>query len=404
MPSPTAHALLSPSSAHRWLECTAAPLFEAQFPPTGDTKYTREGTLAHSVCELYARTHFQKLAKDEAYQREFNALVKDPAFSSEMLDTADAYVEYLTRVYNSFQTAPVVFFEQRVDLTRWVPDGFGSCDSIMIGDDRVHIVDYKHGAGVPVSAKGNPQMRLYALGALGMFRPIFGDAIKRVSMGICQPRLYDEASEDELTVEELLDWGENVVRVRAKAAYDGTGIFKPGDHCRFCRGKYQCRARANDSTALEDFKDCVTPDKAETQGNGEDLKRVLTNAEIGDLLTRGEHLVAWYNDLREYAQTALLQGDEIPGYKLVEGRSTRSIDDMDGLIDTLKQAGFDEAVLYERKPLTLTAYEKLVGKKRFGELVGDLITKPKGKPTLVTELDPRQPYSAAENDFAEIAK
>lgn len=403
MPSPTGHSLLSPSGAHRWLVCTMAPRFEEQFPPSGDTKYTAEGTLAHSVCELYARQAFDgKMTK-----RQFNAALRkfhaDENYSPEMHETAQAYVNYLTEKANGYSDKPNVFFEQRVDLSDWIPEGFGSCDCIMIGDDTLHITDYKHGVGVPVDAKGNPQMRLYALGALKMFRAIYGDAIQKVSMGICQPRLYDTPKEDCMTVQELLDWGE-MVKVKARMAFDGTGEFCPGDHCKFCRGKYQCPARAEHNTALEDFAGCVTPDKAGGITDAQartvlGLPRMLTNDEIGDLLRRGENLVSWYNDLKDYAQKALLNGEAIAGWKLVEGKSNRVIDDVDKLIEAMQKAGYDRAVLYKTEPLTLTAYEKLVGKAKFAEQFGDMISKPRGKPTLADEDDPRDPWSSAADDF-----
>ena len=408
MASPTKHALLSPSSAHRWLECTAAPRFEEQFPVPGDTKYTSEGRLAHEICELYARNTFEK----SMTKRQFNSRIKEKQkmdeYLPEMLETAQAYVNYLTEKANGYSAKPNVFFEQYVDLSDWIPEGFGSCDCVMIGDDTLHITDYKHGVGIPVEAKGNPQMRLYALGALKLFRPIYGDAIKNVSMGICQPRISDSVKEDSLTVAELLEWGESV-SVKAREAFDGTGTFCPGDHCRFCRGKYQCPARAKQNTALEDFAECVTPDKA---GDPKDpkarelvgLPRILTNEEIGDLLKRGENLVAWYNDLKEYAQQALLNGEAIPGWKLVEGRSVRTIEDFDGLIEALQKAGYDRAVLYETKPLTLTGYEKLVGKKKFADDFGGWITKPKGKPTLADKDDDREPWNSAESDFKSVTE
>ena len=402
MPSPTDHALLSPSSAHRWLECTAAPRFEEQFPASGDTKYTSAGRLAHSFCELFARNLFDGMTK-ERYDRYMAQFQADKDYEPEMLETAKAYVNYLMEKANGYTSKPNVFFEQRVDLTDWIPEGFGSCDCVMIGDDTLHITDYKHGVGVPVDAKDNAQMRLYALGALKLFQPVYGDSIKRVSMGICQPRISETVKEDAMTVAELLQWGETV-KVKAKEAYGGNGTFCPGDHCRFCRGKAQCPARAKANTALEDFAGCVTPNKAqepkdpkarETLG----LPRILTNAEIGDLLKRGEHLLAWYNDLKEYAEQALLQGESVPGWKLVEGRSNRTIDDVDGLIDDMIKAGWKREMLYETKPLTLTAYEKLVGKKQFAEKFGNRITKPRGKPTLVDENDDRNPYNSAAEDF-----
>ncbi len=254
MPTPIKHALLSASSAHRWLECTAAPRFEEQFP-SGTSEYAEEGTLAHSICELYARQYFTTVTK-----RKFNAELKKlqakERYSDEMLHTAEAYVQYLKEKALGFSSKPYVTQEIKVDFSDYVPEGFGTCDCVMIGGDTLHITDYKHGKGVPVTAVGNPQMRLYALGALKLFKPIYGDSIKNVSMGICQPRLSETASEETLTVEQLYSWGESI-KPLANEAFNGPGVFVPGEHCRFCKGKAQCRARAEQNTALEDVKDCV---------------------------------------------------------------------------------------------------------------------------------------------------
>ena len=255
MPTPRQHALLSASSAHRWLKCTAAPLFEQNFP-NGTSEYAEEGTLAHSVCELYARKKFTAMSTRK-FNSELKKLREQPLFSEEMIRTAETYVEYLTEKAMGYTSMPHVALEVRVDLSEYIPEGFGTCDCVMIGDDTLHITDYKHGKGVPVSALDNPQMRFYALGALKLYRPIFGDTIKKVSMGICQPRLSDTASEDALTVEDLLAWGDSVKPI-AKEAYDGPGTFCPGEHCRFCKGKAQCAARAAFFTGFEDFKN-LTP-------------------------------------------------------------------------------------------------------------------------------------------------
>ena len=203
MPTPRQHALLSASSAHRWLACTAAPHFEESFPD-GTSSYAEEGTLAHAICELYARKKFTVLSTRK-FNSELKKLQARPLYSDEMLRTAEAYVDYLTEKAMQYATSPHVAMEVKVDLTAYIPDGFGTCDCIMIGGDTLHITDYKHGKGVPVSAENNPQMRLYALGALRLYGPIYGDQIKRVSMGICQPRLSQEASEDALGTRPFVD-------------------------------------------------------------------------------------------------------------------------------------------------------------------------------------------------------
>lgn len=407
MPTPTNHALLSASSAHRWLSCTAAPRFEEQFP-AGTSEYAEEGQTAHSVCELYAQKQFTPMTKRK-FNAELKKLATRPYYSDEMLKTAEAYVEYLSSKALSYPSAPYVTQEVRVDFSEYVPEGFGTCDCVMIGGDTLHITDYKHGKGVVVSAVENPQMRLYALGALKMFAPVFGESIKKVSMGICQPRISDEASEDCLTVEELKAWGESIKPI-AEEAYNGPGTFCPGEHCRFCRGKAQCRARANQNTAFEDFKDLpiagketselsnLTPEARAVIG----LPPVLSDAEIADLLVRAESLVQWYKDLQEYATTAILAGKELPGWKVVAGKSNRAFTNVDDAFSKIIEAGYDEALLYERKPITLTGVEKLLGKAKFEEVLAGFVTKPLGKPTLAPQSDKREPYSSTATDFAGI--
>ncbi|MCM1508391.1 MAG: DUF2800 domain-containing protein [Ruminococcus flavefaciens] len=407
MPTPTEHAMLSASSAHRWLKCTAAPHFEEQFP-SGTSVYAEEGSLAHGICELYAKKYFTVMTK-----RKFNAELKKlqqlPHYSDEMLKTAEAYLDYLKEKAMNYKSKPYVAQEIRVDFSDYVPDGFGTCDCVMIGDDTLHITDYKHGRGVPVSAKDNPQMRLYALGALKMFTPVFGDAIKKVSMGICQPRLSTESNEECLTVEELIAWGESI-KPLAQEAYSGPGSFCPGEHCRFCKGKAKCRARADYNTAFEDFKDCIPlgkeSDELKSIPNESravlGLPPVLSDTEIGDLLVKAESLVQWYTDLKEYALSAILSGNDIPGWKVVAGTSRRAFKNTDEAIGTLIDAGYDEALIYDRKPKSLAELEKVVGKKEFGEILKDHIEKPIGKPTLVPLSDKREPYSSASSDFAGV--
>ena len=407
MPTPTEHALLSASSAHRWLACTAAPRFEEQFP-NGTSDYAEEGSLAHSICELYARKHFTVMT-NRKFNSELKKLQAKPHYSDEMLKTAEKYVDYLREKAMSYSTTPYVTFEVKVDFSDYVPEGFGTCDCVMIGGDTLHITDYKHGKGVEVSAEENPQMRLYALGALKMFAPVFGDSIKKVSMGICQPRITDDESEDGLTVEELRAWGESI-KPRAKEAYDGPGTFCPGEHCRFCKGKAQCRARADQNTAFEDFKDCAIAGKAapELQALSPETRAViglppmLSDAEIGELLVRAEGLVQWYKDLCEYATQNILNGKEIPGWKVVAGKSNRAFKDVEAAFSKVIEAGYDEALLYERKPITLTGVESLLGKAKFETLLKDCVHKPLGKPTLVPLSDKREPYSTAAADFAGV--
>lgn len=390
------HALLSASSASRWMACTAAPRFEAQFPET-TSEYAEEGRLAHSFCELKVLKKFTTSIRPSAYKTRLNKLKKEPLYTEEMDRTSDAYIEHLVEKSMGYNSQPLVNAEVRVDFSDYVPDGFGTCDCIMIGGDMLDITDYKHGKGVPVSAEGNAQMRLYALGALKKYEPFYGGMIRQVRMTIDQPRIQDAPVSETLTVDELKAWGETVKPI-AQMAYSGFGEFKPGDHCRFCRGKAQCRARAASNTALEDFKDCALPTPKNLEPGGP--SNVLTHDEIGDLLIRGLSLVQWYKDLEEFALNAILNGKEIKGWKVVAGRSNRTFTDTDAAIAAVIAAGYDESLVYERKPKTLTGLEELMGKKDFAEKIGQYVTKPLGKPTLAQLSDKREPYSSAAADFA----
>ena len=396
----SAHALLSPSAAHRWLNCTPAPRLEAEMPES-TSGYAEEGRLAHSVCELAARKKFTIMP-----QRTYNAALKklkaDPLWDDEMLATAATYVEHLTENAMKFEHTPYVALEVRVDISDYVPEAFGTCDSIMIGGDELILADYKHGKGVPVSAEENPQMMLYALGALKLYRPIYGDMIRRLTLYIDQPR-RDSYEGYSLTVEDLLAWGENTVKPKAAAAFAGLGEYEPGDWCQFCRINAQCRARANTHTALEDFKDCVlpTPEIVRNKENGliAGGLNILTHAEIGDLLVRGQSLVQWYKDLEEFALAACLNGGTIPGWKAVEGRSTRVWADQDKALETIINAGHPRELVYDTVPKSLAQLEKVIGAGPFNELVAGLIIKPHGKPALAPESDKRPAYSNAAADF-----
>lgn len=403
---PEKHALLSASSAYRWLICTAAPRFEEGLPESTST-YAEEGSLAHAIAELKVLKKFTVMSS-RSYTTRFNKLKKEPLYDPEMDKTTDLYMEHLLEQAMTYNSTPTVAAEVKVDFSEYVPEGFGTCDCVMIGGDTLCITDYKHGKGVPVSAEGNPQMRLYALGALKRYAPIFGDAIKKVRMNIDQPRLSSYSS-DTITVEELRAWGDSI-KPTAQKAFSGLGEFIPGEHCRFCRGRAQCRARANINTALEDFKDCVpmgkaTPEQlAQAEQDGQDgiPIQLLSDAEIGDLLIRGKDLVAWYKDLEEYATKALLDGKPIEGWKLVAGRSVRTFTDQDAAVQAVIDAGYDEALVYDRKPKTLSELEKLMGKKEFAEKIGGFVVKPLGKPTLALATDKREAYNPAAADFAGV--
>lgn len=405
MGTPRAHSLVSPSSSERWLNCTAAPTYEAQFPETDPGVYAQKGTLAHRICELTVSYNQGLLTK-----RKFNSQLKkcreDPLFDEDMIKNANFYAQYIWEKAMSYSSIPFLALEDRVDLSVWIPDGFGSCDCLMIGDDHLHITDYKNGSGVVVSSENNSQMRLYALGALRKYRMFY--SIKTVSMAIVQPNVTEDITEETLTSEELLKWGDFIKPI-AQAAATGEGAqFKEGPWCRFCKGRAVCRARTENMTALEDFinvplegkmTEQEKSDRAKAIGIGFVLPPVLTDDEVADLLQRGQRLVSWYNDLHDYAVEAILAGRTLPGWKVVAGRSNRKFDDTDAAFGEIIKAGYDEAMLYERKPKTLAQLEKLMGKTEFAEVVGAHVVKPLGAPTLVDESDKRDPYSTAEADF-----
>ena len=393
---PEKHALLSASSAARWLICTAAPRFEEGLPES-TSAYAEEGRLAHAIGELKVSRKYTRI-DPRTYTSMLIKLKKDPLYTPEMDKTTNTYLDHIMEQVMAYDTVPTVAVEVKVDFADYAPEGFGTCDCCIIGGDLLSIVDYKHGRGVPVSAVGNPQMRLYALGALQRYAPVFGDAIKRIRMIIDQPRL-DSYTTDEISVEELRAWGESIKPI-AQKAFSGPGEFVPGDHCRFCRGKARCRARADANTALEDFKDCV-PAKM-WAGETKDHPPLLSDAEGGTMLERGKQLVQWYKDLEEYALAACLNGKTIPGWKAVEGRSTRAWTDQDAALDALMAGGVEEAIIYDRVPKTLAQLEKVIGKQRFGELVGGMIIKSPGKPALAAESDKRPAYNGAAADFSEV--
>lgn len=402
MATPKAHATVTASGYERWSHCTAAPRYEEQFPSESSV-YADEGTLAHNVCELYGRKKFTVMST-----RKFNAELKklkaDPLWQDEMIKTAEAYVDFLTEKANEFASVPRVSFEVRVDLSDYIPDGFGTCDNYMVGGDVLRITDYKHGKGVKVSAVNNGQMRLYALGVLKLLFPIYGDTIKRVCTAIVQPRISEEVEEEWLTVEELLKWGEGEAKPKAQAAYFGLGTFCAGEWCRFCRGKAECRARAQHYAGFSQYVGAIPEGLAEQEDAtpAEEIT-ILTDAEVADLLRQAQGLIGWYEDLQNYARDAILSGREIPGWKVVEGRKVRAFKNTDKALDIMRGAGYDDAVLFERKPLTLAQLEKLTGKKAFAELMDGEITWPPGKPTLTTADDKRAAYTpSGPSEFAGV--
>lgn len=378
------HAVLSASSAHKWLECTPSARLEELFP-SKVSEYMEEGTLAHSIAEFKVRSYFLEPVSKRAYTTRLNKFKKDNHYNEEMLRHTDTYLEYIKGEALQINTKPFISVEQRLDISNYVPEGFGTADCIMISGNTLEIIDFKYGKGVEVSAEDNPQMKLYALGALNQFGFLY--LIENIKMVIVQPRL-DNISEAFISKEDLLKWAEIDVKPKAQQAFMGLGNFVTGSHCRFCKARGGCEFRAKENIKIVE----------EVQNS-----QILSNIELSEVLTKTDGLEQWLKDIREYALDTLLKGEEIPGWKAVEGKSNRRLADVEKAFEILKANGFNEALLYERKPLTLTALEKTVGKKELTAAIGDYIEKSKGAPTLVKESDKREKYNnkmSAKEEFS----
>lgn len=367
-----AHALLSASGAHRWMNCTPSAVLESQFPDT-TSEAAKEGTLAHEMAEA----KLQHLFNTQDYRkakltRILNKIKKDELYQSEMDGYTDDYVAYVRKAAMEFEKSPYIAIEKRLDLTAYIPDGFGTADCVMIGERTLHIIDLKYGKGVPVSAENNEQLMIYALGALEAYKMLF--AIDTVKVSIVQPRI-DNTNSSEFTVEGLMRFGDKVKHY-ADIAIKGGGEQTPGDWCRFCRARQQCRARADKNIELAFEIDKKPP--------------LITNEEVGEYLRKGEDVAKWLSELQDYALAECLAGRDVDGYKAVEGRGSRSWTDMDAAFEAIIEEGTNEAMLYERKPLTLAQVEKLMGKAHFEDVAGEYVIKNPGKPTLVPSTDKRQ--------------
>lgn len=387
MPTPEKHALLSASSSERWLHCPASVQLTKDMPDT-TSEYAEEGRLAHAIAELKVRKKFIEPMGSRTFNTRMNKLKRAERYQEEMQSYTDSYLDYISEIVMSFPSTPYITVEKQVDYSNYAPEGFGTCDCIILGGDILHIIDFKYGKGVPVSAEGNAQMRLYALGTLNVYSALYG--INTIKMTIVQPRL-DRISTDEVPMHELLDWGINVVKPKAVEAYEGTGGYFAGDWCRWCKAKAICQTRAGD---------CLST----VEEHGYTPINLLCPEDMADILSRAGRIKKWLTDVQDYALKETLAGRTIPGWKVTEGRSVRAFADSDAAFDLLKQNGYSPDLLYERKPLPLTGVESLLGKKQFQDLLGPFVVKAPGKPTLVPETDQRPPYqkSTAKGDFAEL--
>ena len=370
------HALLSASSSHRWLNCPPSARLGERYADHG-SEFAAEGTEAHALCEYRLKAALGLKASSPAANLRY--------YNDEMEDCANGYAAFIQElVATAKQTCrdPIVLIEQRLDFSRYVRDGFGTGDCVLIADGTLHVVDYKHGQGVLVEAEGNPQMMLYALGALELFDDIYD--ISTVSMTIYQPR-RENISTHTVFKESLYQWAEDVLRLASEQAYAGEGAFRCGDWCRFCKAKSECRARAEENMALARYDFRKPP--------------LLTDAEVESILAHVDDLIAWATDIKEYALQAALRGKHWDGWKLVEGRANRRYTDEQAVAQTVITAGYDP---YESTLRGITAMEKVLGKTTFHDLLAPLVEKPQGKPTLVPLSDKRPAIATAQNDFMEV--
>ena len=380
-----AHAKLSASGSEKWMTCTPSAHLEDQFPDEG-SEFAREGTFAHAVFEQEMLTFLGRPVKPLP--------IDGSQFDSQDLrDHVDAAVDRaMQAVHEAYKRCkdPVILVEQRLDFSRWVPEGFGTGDLVIITDGLVEILDLKFGKGIYVDARDNSQMRLYGLGAYNELAHLYD--ITDVRMTVLQPRLNNYSSE-ELTIKELLCWADDEVVPKAALAWTGEGDFVAGDHCIscFCKARYLCPARADQALAVAKFEfgDGYKGDVIPTPDT-------LTMDRIAELLPKADLVISWFTDLKDYALEQATKNNNIaPGFKLVEGRSNRKYSNQDDVAAKLKAAGIEEAVMYERSLLGITAMEKAIGKKVFTEVLGDLIVKPEGKPTLVSVSDKRPALTSA---------
>ena len=366
------HAILSPSSSERWINCPPS----AKENAGGDTgsSYAQQGSEAHLMAEWKVKKALGHKVRDPTDELEY--------FNEEMEECTDAYCEFvMEQVQTAKETCPdpLVLVEQRLDFTRWVAESFGTADCICVADGTMTVVDFKYGLGVLVDAENNSQMRMYALGALNLFESLYD--IQSVRMIIFQPR-RDNISTAEVTKEELLGWAEEVLIPAAALAAKGEGDYSAGKHCQFCKIKATCRKRAEYNLQMAQY-DFAVPD-------------TLADDEISMILDRADTFIGWVNDVKSYALEQAIGGKQYPGFKVVEGRSNRRYTDGDAVAAAVTEAGFDP---YERKLMGVTAMTKMLGTKKFNTLLGSLIEKPKGKPTLVPESDKRPAWTI--DDFKE---
>ena len=371
------HSLLSASASHRWIACPPSARLSENYEDK-PSDYAQAGTDCHELCAYKVEKALGRKVRNPAKKLAF--------YDAEMDDCSDGYCSFVMEcIAQAKKTCadPLVLVEQKLDYSRYVgiEGSFGTEDCIIVADDMLYVVDYKHGLGVMVSAEKNSQLSCYALGALDLFDGIYN--IERITLAIYQPRRAN-ISLYEISKDELLAWAKETLAPAAKLAQEGKGEFKAGDHCRFCRAKANCRKRAeyNLEMAKYDFE----------------MPATLEDTEIAAILPRIDDMISWAGDVKEYALQKALSGTKFDGFKVVEGRSNRKYTDDEAVAKAVKDAGFNP---YEQKLLGITAMSQLLGKKKFEEILGTLIHKPAGKPVLVSDTDKRPAMNTAADDFKE---
>ena len=405
---PGAHSLLGASKAHQYLACPpSARLGERLLERFGqpESPYAAEGTKAHALGELKIRYDFWRAGKMTAAKHgamteaersvypgipvaRYKALRGELGdIPADMENATDTYADVVLERFEK-HTNGQLFLEQRVDFSEWVPQGFGTADCIIVSDDLLEVIDYKHGVGVPVAAEGNPQLRLYALGAYKRFAPLYD--FKAVRYCIVQPRL-NSVSREALSTDALLEWGETYVKPRAQLAWEGKGDFNPGEHCRFCPAKAVCASRAAEAMKVFEYG---------LAGSGE-----LSEQQILDILPRLDAVEEWIKDIRAYTEDRALHGERIPGYKLVRGRRPgRNWTDAEEAKAQLLRSGYGPEQIEETKIKSVAEIEKTIGKKAFSALLAGLVKQGEGRLQLVPDADPRPEYNSADAAFSDMAQ
>lgn len=390
--SQRSHALLSASGASRWLNCTPSARLEEEFGQRRTSVYAEEGTLAHELSELYLSRDVLQSIDEDTFNSRLEEIMANDLFNEEMLDVIPIYTDYCAMQYAEAKTncgLASIEIEQKFDLTEYVPESFGTSDCTIIADDVLEVIDLKYGKGVPVYATWNKQLMLYGLGALRMYDTMY--CISKLRLTIVQPRI-NNISTFEISVEELISWAEQELKSKALDAFEGRGTLEAGDWCKFCSVKNKCRALYEKNMEIAKYEQ----KKAE----------FLTDEEISDVIKRTPALIEWANSILMYAnEKAIGEGKHWPGFKLVEGTSRRKWIDEDSatqaILDKLPELSEDDIFNMKLKPIT--QIEKTVGKKRFNEILSDVVVKPQGKPILVPEEDKRPALgvSQAQLDFKE---